>query len=218
MNQQETYDYVLHFLKIFYNQEKIKHNEKYIIAEGTIPICLIAHLDTVFEHPKPDLITKDIIITTNNQGLGADDKAGIYMILKIISSSTQKPHIIFTTDEERNAKGAFSLIKNYDKFPFDCKFLIELDRRGKDQCVFYNCRNLDFINYICSFGYKYNKGTFSDILILGEAWNIASVNLSVGYYNEHTLYEYLNLTDLDFSLKKVIKILQDKNSSYFKAS
>ena len=66
MNQQETYDYVLHFLKIFYNQEKIKHNGKYIIAEGTIPICLIAHLDTVFEHTKKDLITKNIIITTNN--------------------------------------------------------------------------------------------------------------------------------------------------------
>ena len=218
MNQQETYDYVLHFLKIFYNQEKIKHNGKYIIAEGTIPICLIAHLDTVFENAKKDLIVKDNIITTNNQGLGADDKAGIYMILKIISSSIHKPHVIFTTNEEKNAEGAISLIKNYNKFPFDCRFLIELDRQGKDQCVFYNCRNLDFIKYISSFGYNYNKGTFSDISILGDAWNIASVNLSAGYYNEHTLYEHLNLTDLDFSLKKVIKILQDKNSSYFKAS
>ena len=215
MTEAEIYDYLLSKLECYYSN--VIKDKYYIIAEGNIPIFLIAHLDTVFEGNRKDLITINNIITTKRQGLGGDDRAGVYMILKILEKGF-RPHIIFTLDEEKNAKGAFSLIKKFISAPpFDAKMLIELDRRGRKEGAFYDCMNEKFIKYIESFGYEYTKGTFTDIRVFSPAWNVAAVNLSCGYYREHTLSEYINLTDLDYSLNKVIRILNDiNNASYYK--
>ena len=205
LTEEELHDFLSTQLKKYY--KNVITSQAYILAEGTIPICLVAHLDTVFENQKKDIITINNIITTKNQGLGADDRAGVYMILKILEKGF-RPHVIFTLGEEKNARGAFSIIKKYNYFPFDIKFFIELDRKGRNECVFYDCHNSAFQKYIESFGYIRNSGTYTDIRVLCPAWGIAGVNVSCGYYHEHTLKEYLNLTDLDYSLNKVIKILE----------
>lgn len=87
---------------------------------------------------------------------------------------------------------------------------MEIDRRGYNQAVFYNCGNKEFKDYILSFGFEEEYGTFSDISVLSPAYDIASVNLSAGYYNEHTKQEYIDLNDLQHTINLVIKILKDK--------
>ena len=48
--------------------------------------------------------------------------------------------------------------------PFaDMKYIIQLDRRGTSDCVFYNCANEAFIEYVEKFGFIENFGSFSDI-------------------------------------------------------
>ena len=62
-----------------------------------------------------------------------------------------------------------------------------------------------------------NFGSFSDISFLCPAWEVAGVNLSVGYYNEHSNSEYLCVGQLFDIIEKVKLMLKDvENVVYFK--
>jgi hypothetical protein len=88
--------------------------------------------------------------------------------------------------------------------------MIELDRRGKNDCVFYDCCNREFIEYIEKFGFVEEWGSFSDISFLMGAWEICATNLSVGYLNEHSAIETLNAKDLFDTIEKVKIMLQEE--------
>lgn len=195
----------------------IQKQNMYLFAEGELPICLIAHMDTVFHtSPSQFFYDPDKQILWSPDGAGFDDRTGVYAILSILEAG-YKPSIIFTDQEEKGGIGAHSLINNYPEGCFkDCRALIELDRANEKDCIFYDCDNEDFEKYISSFGFELNWGTFSDISIIAPAWGIAAVNLSVGYYLEHTRSEYLKCDELDKTIEKVKKILDKSKdmSSY----
>ena len=188
--------------------------EDFIIAEGNIPICLLAHCDTVFPSiPSEWIYDQKKEILWSPSGAGFDDRAGIYAILKILENGF-RPCIIFTTGEEMGGIGAHKLIHFFPSNPFtdlDIKFLIQLDRMGKNDCVFYDCNNRSFIKKIESYGFRKNQGTYTDISIIAPQWGVAAVNLSVGYYDEHTYTERLYLKHLRNTIKKVENILTDAN-------
>lgn len=182
----------------------------YIIAEGNIPVMLIAHLDTVFKIPPTE---NDIFYDFNKQvmwgggaGLGADDRAGVYAIFYILSTTNLRPWVLFTTEEETGGQGA--KIAALNERP-DVNYIIELDRKGVNECVFYDCDNEEFEKYVHNFGFVTKLGTFSDISILCPAWKIAGVNLSVGYLHEHSYAEMLYLHGLKNTIDKVIRMLDD---------
>ena len=185
------------YLKKYY--KKIIRKEKYLYAIGDIPIALIAHADTVFSKP-PDEIFYDMnknVIWGGANGLGADDRAGIFAILKIIQECKNgKPHIIITTEEELGCIGAKELIHDNPKNFAPMKYIIQLDRRGKDDCVFYQCGNSQFIEYISAFGFIKRYGSFSDISVICPSWDIAGVNLSIGYEDEHSYSERLYVSHM----------------------
>ena len=202
-------------LSQFGYENQITDNKNYLIAEGDVPIALVAHLDTVHVvEPFQFFYDEKEMVMWSPQGLGADDRAGVILILSILSEG-YRPHLIFTTGEEHGGIGANKLVKDYNEVPFNIDFMIELDRCGSEDAVFYNCMNLSFIDYICSFGFTFEEGSFTDICILGQNWNIAAVNLSVGYYNEHTKAEYWDLFEADDTITKVINILRSKNSNTY---
>ena len=59
----------------------------YLYAIGDIPIGLVAHVDTVFPEPPEDIYyDREKGVMWSPQGLGADDRAGVFAILKIIQS------------------------------------------------------------------------------------------------------------------------------------
>ena len=207
-------------LKIFlYNYLKTKNmspisNDGFLYAEGTIPILLVAHMDTVFEEIPKNLVYKkntDKIFNTIG-GLGGDDRCGVYAIIQLLEK--HRPYILFTEDEEIGCIGASKAIEKLTK-P-NVKYIIEFDRRGKNDCVFYDCGNKKFINYIESFGFTTNYGTYSDISIIGKSWNIASVNLSSGYYNEHTEKEYIIFSQLQKTINRANLMIKElKKAPYF---
>lgn len=195
----------------------INKQGQYIIAEGTLPICLIAHLDTVFSTPPEEdnfLYDNEKNILWSPYGSGFDDRAGVTMIIKLILNGYY-PSVIFTLGEETGGIGATQLINDFKKCPFlKCNALIELDRMGEKDCVFYNCNNINFKKYIESFGFEEALGTFTDISIIAPVWKIAAVNLSVGYLDEHSFAERLNLYWYYNIFQKIESIL--KNSSKMK--
>lgn len=181
----------------------------FLFAKGDIPIALVAHMDTVFSFP-PREIFYDSEKTTfwSPEGLGADDRAGVFAIIKIINSGL-RPYVIFTTDEEIGGFGA-DAISEYVK-PEGLKYLIELDRQGENDCVFYQCDNRDFVDYVETFGFEEAIGTFSDISIICPQWKICGVNLSIGYKNEHSICEILNVQNMLKTINRVIRMLKEDN-------
>lgn len=194
--------------------DKVIIEKEYIVAVGDIPIALVAHMDTVF-HNQPDDIYYDQRkgVMWSPQGLGADDRAGIFIILQIVQSGL-RPSIILTTDEERGGLGAQALAKKECPIPF-LRYLIQLDRRGSCDCVFYDCMNPQFIDYIESFGFIERIGSFSDISFLMSAWQVCGVNLSVGYKDEHSYAETLNVGAMYRTLEIVKKMLQEKDIPHY---
>lgn len=199
-------------------QYDVTYTDDYIYAEGDLPVCLIAHMDTVFEQ-SPRF--EDFYCDPHRKvlwaagGAGFDDRAGIYAILKLIQMG-YRPSIVFTNGEEIGCVGAQALVKKHPKCPFEkCNFLVQLDRAGRNDMVFYQCDNSEFEEYIESFGFKFNRGTFSDISVLGPAWGIAAVNLSIGYENEHSIIEMLHYGWCEETIHKVSYILAESKESLF---
>ena len=189
--------------------KKVVNAKEYIYAQGNIPIALVAHMDTVFKSPPdPDEIfyDKQKGVVWSCAGLGADDRAGVFAILRIIQRG-YLPTVIFTTDEEIGGGGASALVRDFPQAPCRLSYIIELDRRGINDCVFYQCDNDEFVKYVESFGFEENWGTFTDISIICPKWKIAGVNLSVGYEDEHDYIERLYVRHLYKTINRVIKML-----------
>ena len=186
--------------------KNIIETKDYIVAEGDIPIALCAHMDTVFTHPATEVFyDREKNVIWSPQGLGADDRAGIFAIIQIIKRGL-RPHIILTTDEEIGARGATKL--SQIECPFkDLRYLIQLDRRGADDCVFYECDNPKFVDYVEEFGFVEAIGSFTDISMICPKWKIAGVNLSVGYRDEHSVSEVLFVGHFLSTVEKVVKML-----------
>ena len=171
-------------------------------------------MDTVFPKPPEDIFydrVKNVMLSPT--GLGADDRAGVFSIIQIIRRGL-RPHIIFTVDEESGCLGATALSKLPCPFK-DLRYLIQLDRRNACDCVFYDCDNPAFVEYVEGFGFIENWGTFSDISMLCPAWKIAGVNLSVGYYNEHSTGELLYVGQMLSTIEKVANMLQAEDIPTF---
>ena len=193
-------------------KDKVYFTKDYIIAKGDIPVLLVAHLDTVHKELPTIYFDQEKRVLWAPQGIGGDDRCGVYAILNIIE--TCKPYVLFTTDEEIGGVGAEKFTKEVD-LKNEINFAIEIDRRGLNQAVFYNCGNTEFQDFILSYGFDEEFGSFSDISVLSPAYDFASVNLSAGYYNEHTNYEYIVLDHLEYTIAVVKRILQDERVNTF---
>jgi len=190
----------------------------YIYAKGTMPYLLTAHMDTVHKEPVKDFYEytneKGEHIISSPQGIGGDDRCGIYMILEIIKEF--KPSILFCEDEEIGGVGSdkFCATEFINELA-DLKFLIELDRANGKDAVFYDCDNKDFTKFITeNTGYKETWGSFSDISNLAPACRVAAVNLSCGYYNAHTLSEEVNVEEMLNTIDTVKYLLQVESEQF----
>lgn len=198
---------------------EIISGDGYVYAKGTTPVLLTAHMDTVHKKLIEDVYEyydeeKNQHILSSPEGIGGDDRCGIYMILEIIK--THKCSVLFCEDEESGGIGSKKFCKTeFIKDLSDLKYLIELDRTNGTDAVFYDCENDDFTKFITeNTGYEESYGSFSDISHLSPACGVASVNLSCGYYNAHTTSEYVIMEEM-FNTIEVVKKLLDVECEQF---
>lgn len=200
--------------------KNIINTSNYIFAHGNIPVALVAHMDTVFKIPPSKIYyDREEGVLWSPDGLGADDRAGVFLILKILQNikENRKPTIIFTTDEEMGCLGSSQLVEDIKTPPQKFKYIIQLDRRGRNDCVFYDDINKEFEEYVNQFGFETNWGTLSDISVICPAWGFSGVNLSVGYEDEHQEIETLHISYTYETLTRVFKMLNDiDNAPFFK--
>lgn len=192
--------------KLMETHEDVTIGDGFVYAQGKFPVLLVAHMDTVHEN-LPTTIVHDGDIISSPNGIGGDDRCGIYMILEII----KKYHcsVLFCEDEEKGMIGAEKFINTElaDSLVGQFNYIIEFDRKGSNDAVFYECANEEFEEFITKEFYKTEWGSFSDISTVAPFLGCAAVNLSCGYYKAHTKDEYVVFSEMKESMKQSMKIL-----------
>ena len=202
----------LHKYLIGSNRKVINRNG-YLYSEGTYPILLIAHMDTVHkEVPRFFIYTKNNNKLSSPQGLGGDDRCGIYMILEIIKEIDCS--VLFVEDEEIGCVGSMKFVIDYEdkkiKLP-TFNYLVEFDRRNANDAVYYDLDNKEFEKFITDSSgghFKTALGTCSDISEIAPVLEVAAVNLSCGYYKEHTFETYVMISEMKTNIEKAKMILK----------
>lgn len=178
------------------------------LQEG-VRILVTAHLDTVHEVPRgvPTEIVYGDGKISSPQGIGGDDRCGVYMIMELIKR--RNVAVIFFEDEETGGQGSSKFIKTdlCKSLKGVFNYVIELDRANEKDAVFYDCDSWDFEKFITKEWWKYSYGSFSDISNICPELKTAGVNLSVGYYNAHSVKEYVVLKEMAKSLEEVVKLI-----------
>lgn len=166
---------------------------------------LVAHVDTVWYDtdavcPK---IVDNIICSGNTKkhydkdsqsfwigghGIGADDRAGVAILLELADMGHS---LLLTAEEERGCIGSTYLasLPGFSEELQKHTFMMQFDRRGRNDAVFYTVGTKQFKKFITSettFREQHSPG-LTDIAILSS--DIPAVNMSVGYKNEHTANE-----------------------------
>lgn len=196
------------------------NSDKYVFAEGDANVLLTAHVDTV--HHEQCSVKNTTYNAKNNTltsmvGIGGDDRCGIYIILKTIAKLSEDnsplPTIAICNYEETGADGSRALSKDDKAVEYiknNCKYMIELDRAGTDESVYYDCGNEEFKEYIDSKTKRTEHwGTFSDICELSPATDVASVNLSCGYKDAHTKREVIVVDEVIKCYEDVMMLIGD---------
>lgn len=171
-------------------------------GKSTTYPCIVAHMDQVQEKHSRDFIAyeaEDIIIgfspkSKEQQGLGADDKCGLWIGLKCLQKFDCLK-LAFFVGEEVGCKGSG---KANMAFFDDCRFVIEPDRRGQDDLItqigWTPLCSEEFLKDIGfkKFGYKETEGMMTDIEALKDnGLMLSCINVSCGYYKPHTNEEFV---------------------------
>ena len=195
----------------------IDDDDNYIFYQSNLnPICLVAHIDTVRKGGRVELEQTNNIIRNKKGVLGADDRAGVYGILELLyrckAEGVPYPSVLFTNYEESGGVGVGCFIDDCQHLnPFKTTTLfIELDRGNSNQYVYYSWMLPEEIkDYVESFGFVGACGTYSDVADLTDFFCIPAVNLSVGFYKQHTKKERLHIDELNLTINRVFKMLKN---------
>lgn len=202
------YGYEDEFVRTIFNNivpknklNKDEHGNYYIKVSDSNTV-FASHLDTVSKDyiQVTHVIEDNLIKTDGKTTLGADDKAGVAIMLWMILNNVPGLYYFFI-GEEVGCIGSGSAskdakFKNYNK-------IISFDRYGTDSIIthqsYQRSTSDKFAEALCDelnkHGFTYEKdsgGVYTDsaefMSIIPECTNI-----SVGYYKQHTVSEYQNI-------------------------
>lgn len=183
----------------------------YLYAEGTIPVLLVAHMDTVHRQPVEQICySADGAVAMSPQGIGGDDRCGVWMILQILR--TTNCHVLFCEDKEVGCIGAKKFTGG--SLRPQVNYIVELDRRGNNDAVFYRCDNPEFEDFVTSFGFETAGGSCSDISYIAPYLETAAVNISCGYYCEHQRHEYIHLEEIELNADRVAQMVTQQTEHF----
>ena len=173
--------------------------------------CLVAHIDHVYEEERgwdkrPILYNEEYLWSP--LGIAGDDRAGVYAVRLLFEEL--EVNALFTDLEEKGGIGAWEACECRQLA--NTPYFIEIDRRNEKEAVFYNEEEIlvpEFVEVVSKY-FTVAKGSFSDISILGSHFNVASVNLSAGFYNEHQRSaEYIYIPALQYTIETVPKLISE---------
>lgn len=191
----------------------------WLVYKGKGLPCLVCHIDTVYEWDTKG--NKEVIYGNgyywSPHGVGGDDRCGVYALLKLLEQGIEA-NFLFCDLEEKGGKGAMEACLAFEKELQDTLYFLEIDRRGYKEAVFYNGEEAhkEFVKAISQF-FQIGRGTFSDISILGERFEICGANLSAGFYYEHQRSgEYIYEPHLQYTIETIPKLIEKLGDKQYK--
>lgn len=185
--------------------------------------CVAAHLDEV--HPPCVRNVKEndgIIFATDENGersgIGADDKNGVWIALRLLQSEPILK-VAFFVQEEKDGELSGCRGSNACSLAFfdDVDYILQCDRKGSSDMVTFSekagvrlCDD-DFIpeNILQKFGFQPVHGGKTDVVALKmRGLPLPCCNLSCGYYNAHKPDEYTVWAELQNALEFVRHIIR----------
>lgn len=188
-------------------------------ARGKHPHFL-AHLDQVHdyapfmelavEHDKHDRELLCAYDANDHEcGVGGDDKCGIYLAMIMLH---KLPHVtvVFVRDEEVGCEGSSEVPLSWFKH---ASFVIQSDRNNYTMDIISDtngmkCASDSFMESMLALptaieaGHSENTGSITDIgELASRGLNVSMVNISSGYHNAHTPSEFVDLYELDVSIR-----------------
>ena len=204
----------------------------YYLKIGQSRTAFTCHLDTACKTQVTvnHKIDKNIISTDGTSILGADDKAGMTILLYMIEKNVPGLYCFFIGEEV----GCIGSGKACDDLQFlDYDRMISFDRRGTKSVITFQsskrCCSDEFADELSNRLNKWgmsmepdNTGVYTDsaefVGIIPECTNI-----SVGYYREHTTFEHQDiehLIKLCIAVTKIdwetLPVKRDKNKTEYK--
>ena len=187
--------------------------------------CIVAHLDQVQKIHSRDfraIETRDIIFGYSPskrqwEGLGADDKNGIWIALQCLARY-DVIKIAFFVGEEIGCVGSNAANMTFFE---NCRFVIQPDRRGYNDIItqisWEKICSEEFLHDVGPerFGYRPQAGMMTDVEALrGNGLSVSCINLSCGYYEPHTDNEFTVKEDLMNCLYFVRHIIETCTKVY----
>lgn len=219
-----TYPYGTEFTLESYLPKGVKkdENENYYIIVGDNPTTMFAcHLDTACsKQEKVTHVQDEKFIRTNGTTiLGADDKAGMTVVLYMIEKKIPGIYYFFL-GEEVGCIGSGELADEWANLQmFDnIKKIISFDRRGTDSVITHQlygrCCSDEFAEELSKrlndTGVGLKMAPDSTGIMTDSAKFVELVpectNISVGYYREHTFDEHQDIEFLQKLCKAVVKV------------
>ncbi len=198
----------------------------YYIQIGKSKTLFTCHLDTADYTQKfvKHEFEEGHVMTDGNSILGADDKAGMVVLLYMIEKKVPGCYFFFL-GEEIGCQGSRKLAEyffkqktsnKWDKYPFDR--VISFDRRGTKSVITHQmgsrCCSVDFAEALCvEFNlaeptFKYRPDDTGIVTDSAQFMELISecTNISVGYYDEHTFDESQDITHLQNLCRAASKV------------
>lgn len=224
-SEQQMITFILNYCKNIPNItfELDHYNNLFVTKNTNNPetyACLLAHTDQIETNKGAYRVyeSNGVMyglhkIDGSRCGLGCDDANGICVALQMLEELPDLK-VIFTTEEEVGAKGAVEACFNTD-FLYNIRYFLQADRRGASDLITHTNGIdvvtdefiLDLSPIINKYGYSENTGTFTDVGELVENVRVCGVNISCGYYLEHTVNEYCKISELENCLNFIYEIL-----------
>jgi hypothetical protein len=210
-------DKVIPLLGIDY--QKDKHGNLFVKI-GDSDVMFTSHLDTATKQNKPvkHKFKDNIIKTDGNSILGADDKAGVTIMLYMIENKVPGLYYFFL-GEEVGCVGSKKLAKDHKKEKIKgINKVISFDRRGTKSVITHQswvrCTSDKFADELAkqlnsiddTFEYdKDDTGVLTDSVQFVDIYPECT-NISVGYQNEHTNRESQDIEHLIKLAKACVKV------------
>lgn len=176
---------------------------------GGVRPALCVHTDTI-GNTHPEAIHKVGDIWRNadrSKLLGADDRAGCYLVKELLTRNHTGYHYLIFDLEEVGGIGSSNYART-DLAVLNTEVtscFIGLDRLGVLEMALYGYENDAFIDAVTMENWKFTIGSFTDASNLAGDLDRCCINLSIGYDGEHTRHETLNLSYLGVTMNQLFK-------------
>lgn len=180
--------------------------------------CVAAHIDTVQPYREVEVVEdgKRLIGFSGDEqvGLGADDKAGIFVCLNLLERLDNLKVMLFAS-EEVGCQGAWHA---NPRFFDDMAYMVEYDCPSRNM-LSYTCSGVrlfanegDFIKralpVLNRHGTRlWQNHPFTDVMAVRRRFPVSCLNLSCGYYNWHAPTEFVNLPDVALAIAQGVDLI-----------